>query len=186
VATGFVLAIDQGTSATKAVVVGPGGAAADVVQVPLSVASGPDGAVEVDAEALWASVVSAGSEAMRRAGAPRLDAVALANQGETIVPWEVFPSVLTPQLRAESLLVRLGDQRTPARRMAASTATPPSPHATRRLYVRQGDTVRGTLVLEGPLRGATHRLKGMLVRIPLGADACLEPGNGPVVVGPDG
>lgn len=87
-ASGLVLAIDQGTSATKAVVVGPDGAVAEVVEVPLAVSAGPDGRVEVDGEAMWASVVAAGSAALRAAGSPAIDAVALANQGETVIPWD--------------------------------------------------------------------------------------------------
>lgn len=86
--SGLVLAIDQGTSATKAVVVGPEGAATEVVEVPLAVSTGPDGRVEVDGEAMWASVVTAGTAALRAAGSPAVDAVALANQGETVIPWD--------------------------------------------------------------------------------------------------
>jgi glycerol kinase len=82
-----VLAIDQGTSATKAVLVGPGQEVLGRAEVPVRVrAVGGDG-VEADPEELYASVVAAGSQALAaaRTGA---DAVALANQGETVIAWD--------------------------------------------------------------------------------------------------
>jgi glycerol kinase len=82
-----VLAIDQGTSATKAVVVGPGHQVLGHAEVPVRVdAVGADG-VEADPEELYASVIAAGSRALAAAGAPA-DAVALANQGETVLAWD--------------------------------------------------------------------------------------------------
>jgi glycerol kinase len=82
-----ILAIDQGTSATKAVLVGPGQEVLGSAEVPVGVrAVGGDG-VEADPEELYASVVAAGQQALAaaRAGA---DAVALANQGETVLAWD--------------------------------------------------------------------------------------------------
>jgi glycerol kinase len=82
-----VLAIDQGTSSTKALVVSPERrvlAAAEVAVRPTAVG---DGGVEQDPEALWSSVVAAGREAAARAGVA-IDAVGLANQGETVLAWE--------------------------------------------------------------------------------------------------
>jgi glycerol kinase len=82
-----VLAIDQGTSATKAVLVGPGQEVLGSAEVPVRVrAIGGDG-VEADPEELYASVVAAGQQAIAaaRTGA---DAVALANQGETVLAWD--------------------------------------------------------------------------------------------------
>jgi glycerol kinase len=82
-----VLAIDQGTSATKALVVSAAGevlgeASAAVHPTPV----GRHG-VEQDPEELWSSVVHAGRQAMRCAGAP-VGALGLANQGETILAWD--------------------------------------------------------------------------------------------------
>ena len=82
-----ILAIDQGTSATKAVLVGPGQEVLGSAEVPVRVrAVGGDG-VEADPEELYASVVAAGQQALAaaRTGA---DAVALANQGETVLAWD--------------------------------------------------------------------------------------------------
>ncbi len=82
-----VLAIDQGTSATKAVVVEPDGSAGAVVEVPIEVRYGADGSVELDPEELWRSVVTSGQLAQREAGGT-VDAVGLGNQGETVLAWD--------------------------------------------------------------------------------------------------
>lgn len=83
-----VLAIDQGTSATKAVVVLGDGTVAGLAEVPVEVHASPDGAVELDPEQLWRSVVEAGALAMAEARHPSLTAVGLANQGETVLAWD--------------------------------------------------------------------------------------------------
>ena len=82
-----ILAIDQGTSATKALLVGPGNEVLGRAEVPVTTtAAGGDG-VEADPEELWRSVVSAGERALSAARAPA-HAVALANQGETVLAWD--------------------------------------------------------------------------------------------------
>ena len=83
-----MLAIDQGTSATKAVVVDDDGTVLGLAEVPLTVQTTGDGGVEVDPDALWASVVLAGRQAIAESGSPTLTAVGLGNQGETIVAWD--------------------------------------------------------------------------------------------------
>ncbi|HLI41830.1 MAG TPA: FGGY family carbohydrate kinase [Streptosporangiaceae bacterium] len=82
-----VLAIDQGTSATKALLVAPGGAVLGAAEVGVRTRSvGADG-VEADPEELLGSVLAAGTRALAAAGAPA-HAVALANQGETVLAWD--------------------------------------------------------------------------------------------------
>lgn len=83
-----VLAIDQGTSATKAIVVADDGTVIGLAECTVRVDASSDGAVELDPEELWASVVAAGEQALAAAGHPSLDAIGLANQGETIVAWD--------------------------------------------------------------------------------------------------
>ncbi len=82
-----VLAIDQGTSATKAAVI-DGDRVIGLAEAAVSVHSGTDGSVELDPEELWASVMAAGSAALAEAGNPTIDAVGLANQGETVLAWD--------------------------------------------------------------------------------------------------
>lgn len=83
-----VLAIDQGTSATKAVVVADDGSVIGLAEVPVVVHATADGGVELDADALWTSVVAAGEQALAAAGRPALHAIGLANQGETVMAWD--------------------------------------------------------------------------------------------------
>ncbi|MDF9717064.1 FGGY family carbohydrate kinase, partial [Nocardioides sp. ChNu-99] len=85
-----VLAIDQGTSGTKSVVVDPEGAvlaAAEVAHPPQHL---PGGGVEHDPEVLWSAVVTTGRRALADAALPdgAVAAVALANQGETVLAWD--------------------------------------------------------------------------------------------------
>jgi glycerol kinase len=82
-----ILAIDQGTSATKALVVEADGTVAAEVEVPVEVHTGADGAVEVDPEDLWSSVLAAGAASLEASGGS-VDGVGLGNQGETILAWE--------------------------------------------------------------------------------------------------
>jgi glycerol kinase len=82
-----ILAIDQGTSATKALVLAPSGevlgsGAADVHPV-----ARPGGSVEQDAGELFGSIVAAGRAALRGAGT-EVGAVGLGNQGETVLRWD--------------------------------------------------------------------------------------------------
>ena len=84
-----VLAVDQGTSATKALVVGDGGEVLASAEVPVHPNAIDGGGVEQEPEELWRSVVDAGNAAL--AAAPpgtTVDGVALANQGETVLPWD--------------------------------------------------------------------------------------------------
>ena len=82
-----ILAIDQGTSATKALLIGPGNEILGRAEVPVRTTAVDGGGVEADPEELWRSVVSAGAQAVAAARAPA-HAVALANQGETVLAWD--------------------------------------------------------------------------------------------------
>ncbi len=81
-----ILAIDQGTSATKAVVVCPDRGLLAEVDVPVSGLVTAGGAVEQDPAALLTSVLEAGARALARAG-EQVEAVAVGNQGETVLAW---------------------------------------------------------------------------------------------------
>ena len=81
-----VLAIDQGTSSTKALVVADGGEVLGEGSAPVHPQPGPHGAVEQDPQELLQSIVDAGRSAIAAAGAA-VEAVGLANQGETVLRW---------------------------------------------------------------------------------------------------
>lgn len=82
-----LLAIDQGTSGTKAVVWNPDEGVLATAEVPVRPRYLDGGLVEQDPGDLWNSVLEAGKAASASAGAP-IDAVGLANQGETVLAWD--------------------------------------------------------------------------------------------------
>ncbi|HEV8602955.1 MAG TPA: FGGY family carbohydrate kinase, partial [Gaiellaceae bacterium] len=82
-----VLAIDQGTSSTKALVASDGGEVVAESSVPVHPQAGGGGAVEQDPEELLQSIIEAGRTALRAAGSP-VEAVGIANQGETVLRWD--------------------------------------------------------------------------------------------------
>ncbi len=84
---GAVLAIDQGTSATKAIVVDPVDGVIAVAVEMVRPSYLPGGGVEQDPDELLNSVLLAGRRAIADAGRP-VSAVALANQGETVLAWD--------------------------------------------------------------------------------------------------
>jgi glycerol kinase len=82
-----VLAIDQGTSGTKAIVVDPEDGVCGVAEVPVHPRYLDGGGVEQDPTELLDSVLTAGRQAVDRAGR-HIDVVSLANQGETVLAWD--------------------------------------------------------------------------------------------------
>jgi glycerol kinase len=82
-----VLAIDQGTSGTKAVVVSGDGRVLAVEEAEVRPEYLGGDAVELDPGAMWESVLSTGRRVMEQAEEP-VSAVALANQGETVLAWD--------------------------------------------------------------------------------------------------
>jgi len=82
-----VLAIDQGTSSTKALVVAEGGEVLGESSAAVNPRPGPGGAVEQDPQELLESIVAAGRGALDSAGAG-VEAVGIANQGETVLRWD--------------------------------------------------------------------------------------------------
>jgi len=107
-----VLAVDQGTSGTKAIVVDDAGRVVSIAEVALRPVYLPGGGVEQDPEALWDSVVDAGRRALAEAGVP-VAAVALANQGETVLAWDratgrpLTPAIVWQDRRAETICADL-------------------------------------------------------------------------------
>ena len=102
------LAIDQGTSGTKAIVVDDAGQVVSIAEVAVRPEYLAGGGVEQDPEALFESVVDAGRQALAQAGV-RVAAVAVANQGETVLAWDrdtgrpLTPAVVWQDRRAESI-----------------------------------------------------------------------------------
>ncbi len=82
-----ILSIDQGTSGTKAIVTDDAGGVLSIAEEQLHPRYLTGGGVEQDPRALLASVIDSGRRAVAAAGRVP-DAVALANQGETVLAWD--------------------------------------------------------------------------------------------------
>ncbi|NOQ57854.1 FGGY family carbohydrate kinase [Mycolicibacterium fortuitum] len=107
-----VLAIDQGTSGTKAIVVDPEHGVVGLAEVPVHPRYLDGGGVEQDPAELLESVLGAGRAALAQAGRP-VEAVSLANQGETVLAWDpdtgrpLSQAIVWQDRRAESLCADL-------------------------------------------------------------------------------
>ena len=126
-----VLAIDQGTSATKAMVVDPDGAVVGAASAPVHPRALADGGVEQDPEELWHSVLDAGRQAVARAGV-RPDALGLANQGRRcscgIAPADAPSTALSWQdRRAIRVCARLAAHADALRTLTGPRSTRTSP-----------------------------------------------------------
>ncbi len=125
-----VLAIDQGTSSTKALVASDGGEVVAESSVPVHPQAGGGGAVEQDPEELLQSIIEAGRTALRAAGSP-VEAVGIANQGETVLRWDretgqpFGPALSWQDRRAVSVTRELADG---ADRLTELTGLPLDPY----------------------------------------------------------
>ena len=160
-----VLAVDQGTSGTKAVVVDPVDgvvAVADVVVHPVHLAGG---GVEQDPQELWESVLAAGHRALELAGRP-VGAVALANQGETVLAWDpdtgrpLTPALVWQDHRSEALCNDLAEHR---EWVAARTGLVLDPYfsAPKMAWLRRHLTTEGVVTTTDTW--LLHRLTGEFV-----------------------
>jgi glycerol kinase len=82
-----LLAVDQGTTSSRAIVFGADGAVLAVSQQPFRQYYPHSGWVEHDADEIWATTKATITEAVQRAGRP-LTAVGITNQRETTVIWD--------------------------------------------------------------------------------------------------
>ncbi|MEU6994189.1 FGGY family carbohydrate kinase [Streptomyces sp. NPDC046465] len=160
-----VLAVDQGTSGTKALVVCPergvlGTGAAQVRPRFL-----PGGLVEVDPAELFASVVDAGRRALADAGEP-VAAIGLANQGETVLAWDpdtgepLTDALVWQDRRAESVCAELAEHADELRRL---TGLPLDPYfaAPKMAWIRRHRTRQGVVTTSDAW--LVHRLTGAYV-----------------------
>ena len=86
----FVLALDQGTTSSRAIVFDKTGSIVATAQQEFPQLFPSQGHVEHDPEAIWSSQLATAREAIARAGitAKDLAAVGVTNQRETTVLWE--------------------------------------------------------------------------------------------------
>ena len=88
--SGFVLAIDQGTTSSRAIVFDDAMQVAGIGQREFAQHYPASGWVEHDPEEIWESVLATCREAMQAAGAgaAEMSAIGITNQRETVVIWD--------------------------------------------------------------------------------------------------
>ncbi|HEY7127313.1 MAG TPA: glycerol kinase GlpK [Ktedonobacterales bacterium] len=86
----FVLALDQGTTSSRAIVFDHAGAIVSIAQQEFPQIYPAPGLVEHDPEAIWSSQLAVAQEALKQARATAEDvaAIGITNQRETTVVWE--------------------------------------------------------------------------------------------------
>jgi glycerol kinase len=86
----YVLALDQGTTSSRAIVFDHDGAIVSVAQQEFPQIYPAPGLVEHNPEDIWSSQLSVAQEALKKAGASSTDvaAIGITNQRETAIVWE--------------------------------------------------------------------------------------------------
>ena len=84
----FVLAIDQGTTSTRAILFDREGRARATAQVPLTQIYPAPGQVEHDPEEIWRAVLQVGNTVLGQVGTRSVVAIGITNQRETTLVWE--------------------------------------------------------------------------------------------------
>jgi glycerol kinase len=160
-----VLAIDQGTSSTKALVVAPDGGVLGAAEAPVRPIFLEDGGVEQSPDGLWESVMTAGLAALATAREP-VGAIGLANQGETVLVWDratgrpLSPAISWQDRRAASVCEALAAD---ADRLREITGLPLDPYfaAPKMRWLREQVTRDGVCTTTDAW--LLHRLAGVFV-----------------------
>jgi len=116
--TEYLLAIDQGTTSTRAIVFNTAGQPKGQHQVELKQSFPNDGWVEHDPEEIWQSSITCCEQAMQSAGikAQKLAGIGISNQRETTIIWDkktgqpVYPAIVWQDRRTVDLCQQLMKQ----------------------------------------------------------------------------
>jgi glycerol kinase len=160
-----VLAVDQGTSGTKALVVCPERGVLGSGFTEVRPRYLPGGLVEVDPAELYDSVVDAGRQALAEAGEDVV-ALGLANQGETVLAWDpadgrpLTDALVWQDRRAESVCGELAEH---AEELRQLTGLPLDPYfaAPKMAWIRRHLTREGVVTTSDAW--LVHRLTGAYV-----------------------
>jgi glycerol kinase len=114
----YVLALDQGTTSSRAILFDRGGRPVSTAQQELRQHFPQPGWVEHDPDEIWAGQLQCAREALRRAGADatRVAAIGVTNQRETTVIWErasgrpIAPAIVWQDRRTAAACARLREQ----------------------------------------------------------------------------
>ncbi|MFB0619541.1 FGGY family carbohydrate kinase [Streptomyces sp. AGS-58] len=163
--TGPVLAVDQGTSGTKALVVCPERGVLGTGFAEVRPRYLPGGLVEVDPAGLYDSVVEAGRRALAEAGEDVV-ALGLANQGETVLAWDpatgrpLTDALVWQDRRAETVCAALAAHADELRQL---TGLPLDPYfaAPKMAWIRRHLTREGVVTTSDSW--LVHRLTGAFV-----------------------
>jgi len=163
--TGPVLAIDQGTSGTKALVICPERGILGTGFTAVRPRFLPGGLVEADPAELYGSVVDAGRQALAEAGEP-VTALGLANQGETVLAWDpatgrpLTDALVWQDRRAETVCAELAEH---AEELRDLTGLPLDPYfaAPKMAWIRRHLTTEGVVTTSDAW--LVHRLTGAYV-----------------------
>ncbi len=141
-----ILAIDQGTTNTKALLVDRAGAPAFRASLPVSMITTSEGFSEQDPELLWESVAGVIADAVQYANANAFSirAIAISNQRETALAWDAesgraaAPAISWQCGRGSAICNRLAPH---ARQIRAKTGLPLAPliSATKWAWLLQND-----------------------------------------------
>lgn len=164
-ATDNVLAIDQGTSATKAIVLSAGRGILGRAERRLHPSYGPGGLAEQEPAELLASVLDAGQAALQAAGEP-VSAIGIANQGETVLAWDpgsgkaLTPAVVWQDRRASGVCRDLAPA---AKDLQETTGLPLDPYfaAPKMTWLRRNLTREGVVTTSDSW--LLHQLTGAFV-----------------------
>jgi glycerol kinase len=111
----FVLAIDQGTSSSRALVVDDAGEIQAIAQEPIGISYPNPGWVNQNAEEIWATTRRVANQALDLAGVgiDRIAAIGITNQRETTVVWErvsgepVAPAIVWQSRQSAEIVQRV-------------------------------------------------------------------------------
>jgi glycerol kinase len=160
-----VLAIDQGTSGTKAMVIDADGRSRGLAERPLQPSYLPDGGVEQDPILVLNSVLDAGRAASAEAGIP-IEIVTIANQGESVLAWDpatgrpLSPIIVWQDRRAAAICVRLAAEKD---RLASRTGLVLDPYFTAPKMAWLRETLTRDGVLTTTDAWLLHHLTGAFV-----------------------
>ena len=112
----MILAIDQGTTNTKAVLVDHEGQPQARASGRMTVSTPQSNWVEQDPEEIWRSALKAAMECMQRSPGVSVEGIAISNQRETVVVWDrrtgraLAPAIVWQCRRSEAICERLRAQ----------------------------------------------------------------------------
>jgi len=115
IAQTLVLAIDQGTTSTRAIAFDEKGHARAAAQRPLTQYFPAPGLVEHDPEEIWRSVLEVSRQVLRETGSEAIAAIGITNQRETTLLWEratgwpIGNAIVWQDRRTADLCARLRD-----------------------------------------------------------------------------